>query len=387
MPFLVWQVYMLNKDTKIELESLVGYQPGEHFGASLAVSDFTGDGRDDIVVGAPHHTDYNGTDLKVETGAVYVFYQTPHNTFNQSNPQELRGQMSGSRFGYAVAAIGDTDADGFNDLAIGAPYENEGFGTVYIYHGSEKGLRDNPQIISGKMFSPPLRTFGFAIAGGDFDGNKYSDVVIGAYESAAVVYIPARPIANIVSKLQFVSDSINLQKTDRCFVTNSTDGVTKIPVACEDISYCVTYSGLSVEKELELRISIVLDFNTEKGHRRILFYENNGDQLSRDIKFKAESKKCMSNTIYVTPGIQDLTSIAQAKMTIEFIESTKIPNRLLPIFPLEYSNIISKNSLSFMTADKVTFVDTTPWWIYVASGLGALLILAIITGVLYKVNN
>ena len=63
---------MLNPDTKEEMESIVGYQPGEHFGASLAVSDFTGDGRDDIVVGAPHHTDYNSTDLKVEIGVVYI---------------------------------------------------------------------------------------------------------------------------------------------------------------------------------------------------------------------------------------------------------------------------------------------------------------------------
>ena len=380
---------MLNPDTKEEMESIVGYQPGEHFGASLAVSDFTGDGRDDIVVGAPHHTDYNSTDLKVEIGVVYIYYQSTNNTFNKNNPQELRGQLSGSRFGYAVAAIGDTNADGFNDLAVGAPYENEGIGTVYIYHGSESGLQDNPQIIFGNMFSPPLRTFGFAITGADFDGNEYSDVVIGAYESAAVVYIPARPIAKIESTLHFVSDSINLEKKNKCSITNnSTDGETKIPVACEDISFCITYSGLSVEKETELRISIVLDFNAEKGSRRILFYENNGDQLSREMNFTAGSKKCLSYTIYVTPEIQDLTSIAQAKMTIELTEKSKMPNRLLPIFPKEYSNIISNNSLSFMTSVKANpFVDTTPWWVYVASGLGALLILAIITGVLYKVTK
>jgi hypothetical protein len=159
-------------------------------------------------------------------------------------------------------------------------------------------------------------------------------------------------------------------------------------VACEDISFCITYSGLSVEKETELRISIVLDFNAEKGSRRILFYENNGDQLSREMNFTAGSKKCISYTIYVTPEIQDLTSIAQAKMTIELTEKSKMPNRLLPIFPKEYSNIISNNSLSFMTSVKANpFVDTTPWWVYVASGLGALLILAIITGVLYKVTK
>lgn len=389
MRCLFWQVYMLNKDTKKEIESLVGYQPGEHFGASLAVSDFTGDGRDDIVVGAPHHTDYNGTELKVEIGAVYIYYQTSKNTFDsQDRPQELRGLISGSRFGYTVAAIGDTNADGFNDLAIGAPYENDGLGTVYIYQGSENGLRDNPQIISGNMFSPHLKTFGFSIAGGDFDGNKYSDVIIGAYESAAVVYIPARPIAKITSDLNFVSKIIKLQETSKCSITNSTHGVTTIPVACEDISFCITYSGSSVEKEMEFWVSIVLDFNAEKDNSRILFLENNRNQLFRELNFTSGSKKCLTNTIYAIPGIQDFASTAQAKMTIEPVDKTTKPNRLLPIFSKENSNIISTNSLTFMIDSKANaVVDAIPWWVYVASGLGAFLILAIITGILYKVKR
>lgn len=61
-----------------------------------------------------------------------------------------------------------------------------------------------------ERFTFTIQTFGFAITGGDFDGNKYSDVVVGGFESAAVAYIPARPIAKINSKLNFVSEKINL---------------------------------------------------------------------------------------------------------------------------------------------------------------------------------
>ncbi|XP_032790843.2 integrin alpha-5 [Daphnia magna] len=382
------KVYLLKKETKQELASLLGSQPGEHFGASLAVSDINGDGRDDIIVGAPHYTDYESTDLKVEIGAVYIYYQTSNNTYEQNSSQELKGQVPGGRFGYAVAGIGDTDADGFNDVAIGAPYENEGFGTVYIYYGTNNGLRDRPsQVIFGNAFNPPIQTFGFAITGGDFDGNKYSDVVVGGFESAAVAYIPARPIAKINSKLNFVSEKINLEKTSQCSITNSSDGVTKIPVACDDISFCITYSGLSVADQVELRVSILLDSNAEKGSRRIFFYENKQEQFTQDIIYKAGFKKCLSRKFYVTPEIQDTASTAQARMTIELTTKIPEPNQLLPMFAGNFDKIFSNNSLVFMVSGKTSsFADATPWWIYLVSALGAVLILSIITGVLYKLG-
>jgi hypothetical protein len=75
-------------------------------------------------------------------------------------------------------------------------------------------------------------------------------------------------------------------------------------------------------------------------------------------------------------------------MTIEPVDKTTKPNRLLPIFSKENSNIISTNSLTFMIDSKANaVVDAIPWWVYVASGLGAFLILAIITGILYKVKR
>lgn len=42
------------------------------------------------------------------------------------------------RFGFAIANLGDLNQDGYEDIAIGAPYE--GKGTVYIYLGSKNGL-------------------------------------------------------------------------------------------------------------------------------------------------------------------------------------------------------------------------------------------------------
>jgi len=50
-----------------------------------------------------------------------------------NSPSFVRG-----RFGIGVETIGDIDRDGFNDVAISAPYQEDG--RVYVYRGSPTGL-------------------------------------------------------------------------------------------------------------------------------------------------------------------------------------------------------------------------------------------------------
>lgn len=40
-----------------------------------------------------------------------------------------------ARFGYAMAATPDLNHDGFTDLLVGAPLEDEHRGAIYVYHG------------------------------------------------------------------------------------------------------------------------------------------------------------------------------------------------------------------------------------------------------------
>src|SRR5439155_14811121 len=76
-------------------------------------TDFNNDGKPDFAVGAPFASPGN----RLSTGAVYVH--------SGPAPGKLLLRYDGTkeddRFGAAVAAAGDLNADGFHDLLVGAP--------------------------------------------------------------------------------------------------------------------------------------------------------------------------------------------------------------------------------------------------------------------------
>ena len=76
-------------------------------------------------------------------GAVYI-YLNDGNGFNDKTAfVKLTGPPE-SRFGFSLTSLGDLNHDGFEDLAVGAPYDDDGRGTVYIYLGSTDGIVREP---------------------------------------------------------------------------------------------------------------------------------------------------------------------------------------------------------------------------------------------------
>ena len=123
-----------------------GAEAGDVFGDRLACGDFDGDGFDDLAIGVP------GEDIGavVDAGAVNVFYGSGSGLtaagdqlWHQDTPGVLGGAEAGDVFGDSLAC-GDFDGDGFDDLAIGAPGEDIGAvvdaGAVNVFYGSASGL-------------------------------------------------------------------------------------------------------------------------------------------------------------------------------------------------------------------------------------------------------
>lgn len=53
------------------------------------------------------------------------------------------GKSQDARFGYALAAAPDLNHDGFTDLLVGAPLEDEHQGAIYVYHGDRIYINHN----------------------------------------------------------------------------------------------------------------------------------------------------------------------------------------------------------------------------------------------------
>ncbi|XP_074080346.1 integrin alpha-3 isoform X2 [Macrotis lagotis] len=190
-------VFLMNPGAGGEMELkqvLEGKQVGAYFGSAIALTDLNNDGWQDLLVGAPYYFE-----RKEEIGGAVYIFMNQGGAFPTLPSQHLHGPTD-STFGFSVASLGDINQDGFQDFAVGAPFE--GSGKVYIYHSSASGIRDQPQqVIHGdKLGTHGPATFGYSLSGRlDVDENSYPDLLVGSLADR-IVLLRARPVINILNK-------------------------------------------------------------------------------------------------------------------------------------------------------------------------------------------
>lgn len=138
------------------------------FGTAVAgIGDVNKDGFDDIAIGTEEWINGDG----FREGRVYVYYGSP--TGPSPEPSWIGvGPVNNpnSYLGGYVAAAGDVNKDGYDDLVAGlnstvAP-------KAYLYYGSENGLSQTPDWIGDRS----------AVSGvGDVNGDGFVDVLCGTY--------------------------------------------------------------------------------------------------------------------------------------------------------------------------------------------------------------
>jgi hypothetical protein len=164
----------------------------DHFGYSLSASDFNGDGYSDLAIGVPNED----TAGEWDTGSVNILFGRSggiDDANDQSFHQDTDGIASSTEdddhFGFSLTT-GDFNGDGYSDLAIGVPNEDTAgewdTGSVNILFGRSGGIDDasdesfTQDSVGVANSAEEDDRFGWAVSAGDFNGDGYSDLAVGA---------------------------------------------------------------------------------------------------------------------------------------------------------------------------------------------------------------
>jgi hypothetical protein len=148
-------------------------RPDDHVGISLASGDLTGDGIDDLVVGAPLS----------DGGTVHVVSLPTRGTIAIADAAAHLVGVGTEEAGSSVT-VGDVTGDGVADLVVGAPGAEAAPGTVggiYVVPGPIAGTHalSSFDTIVGEA---PIDGFGVSVAAGfDRDADGIGDLLVGAW--------------------------------------------------------------------------------------------------------------------------------------------------------------------------------------------------------------
>ena len=232
------------------------------FGQEIGLApDLDGDGRAEVLVGAPYYGSYDGA----------VFWAGPTG--------ELRLWIEGvnSYYGHAPATFRDMDGDGAVDVIIGSGYEEFGgandAGTVRTFFGpvldgfATRGTETSGAVVGGLVGSG---YFGYDVAVGDLDDDGAADLLAGSF-GVDEVYLfrgPQAPLSVSALATTTITSASNLGIAVGVFGDIDGDGVDEWAAAANLESpggAVYVFSGLPHGEMLAVDAPIVIhsEFETD----------------------------------------------------------------------------------------------------------------------------
>ncbi|XP_070687528.1 integrin alpha-11 [Pempheris klunzingeri] len=262
------------------LQALLGEQIGSYFGSELLSMDTDGDGQTDVLlVAAPMYYSEGW-----ERGKVYLYAVTPQTSFVLQGALEVSERSQNARLGSALAQIPDMNGDGFRELVVGAPLEDDHQGAVYVFHGQDKTIqRQYRQRLSAAASSAGLRYFGQSLHGVlDVNGDGLVDLAVGALGAAVIIW--SRGVVRIQAKLTFEPEKVNIFNKD-CRRGGK-------EVTCMSVTVCLSLdSRTKTRRDVAAWYSLVLD---ERRFPPRAVLDEADRQQPRSLSLQAGAQSCQS---------------------------------------------------------------------------------------------
>ncbi|KAM8866213.1 integrin alpha-2 [Synchiropus picturatus] len=314
-------VYTVNYRKQLEvIDSERGKQIGSYFGSVMCPLDVDKDGVTDLLlVAAPMFM----SKQKREQGRVYLFHVTK-GVLTEQGFLEGPAASENARFGMSISAAPDLNMDGFNDVVVGAPLEDNQQGVIYIYNGKKKMLNKKfSQRLLGSQMNPKIRYFGRSLdSSEDLNGDSLPDISVGAYGD--VVQLWSRHVASVKATASFTPNKINIfdkpcdvnGRKLPCFNTNLCFSATfrpKVSTAAVDFSYTLTLDA---------------DLQASRVTSRGLFKESNERLLTGNEKI-SNSPLCRNVEVYVQETPDFINSLS---LKVEIQQDRPDMNPVLDMF-------------------------------------------------------
>jgi hypothetical protein len=281
------RAYSTTSTDPVEVWSSAGTEADGYFGYDFALLDLKKNGYHSIAVGCPFCNRNRGrVTLYLHSGD----YSNPVNqTLQIDSPSQQQGE-----FGYSVERLGDINRDGFDDVAISAPYIDGG-GAVYIYIGNEDGI----QLYQTLHAKPGMDAFGITLTGGiDMDSNGYPDLTIGDLTGTQIVTIRSSPIVNV--DLSLVERDLKLNYNERNCVIDS------IELVCFNVTPCFNFTSVFGDvSTFAVKYTLKID---ELKFRIGLFNATQMNQITQEIiLIDGQERTCSSpHTFVLLPGFTSI---------------------------------------------------------------------------------
>ncbi|XP_036401823.1 integrin alpha-M-like [Megalops cyprinoides] len=253
-------VVFFSSGKQFEIE---GEQIGSYFGAEVCTVDLNSDSKTDLLlIAAPMYRDtQKDTEGKV---IVCTFENGPSVSCTQDALVGEPGERG--KFGSCVSALADLNGDGISDVAVGAPLEGNGQGSLYIFSGNRRGVNSiYSQRIQSSSIKKGLQYFGQSVSGSlDQSEDMLPDIAVGS--KGEVLLLRSRPVVSVGLTVSYSPSKIP---------TGSSE-CTKIPITA---TVCFTMQKLTRDKiAVKAQISYALTLDATRSRFRAHFSSNNRTQ-------------------------------------------------------------------------------------------------------------